>query len=181
MKLSVRILSLLLCLSMLAGMYTFSASAAPAKLTGTVKTDSAPITIDGKETGVTLTQYMLEKGSKYSAAADGLVNLVEFDLSDKLTMAVLNGGDYTWTKDTMGNNVVKYNQTHNDGTVLAAINGDPWIVYHSDYDGDGKKATGPSVKHVSVSRGTMIGPMLITLGGVSVIFFLIWVILGFFA
>ena len=28
---------------------------------------------------------------------------------------------------------------------------------------------------------TMIGPMLITLGGVSVIFFLIWVSLGFFA
>lgn len=27
----------------------------------------------------------------------------------------------------------------------------------------------------------MIGPMLITLGAVSVIFFLIWVILGFFA
>jgi hypothetical protein len=28
---------------------------------------------------------------------------------------------------------------------------------------------------------SMIGPMLIVLGGVSVIFFLIWVILGFFA
>lgn len=27
----------------------------------------------------------------------------------------------------------------------------------------------------------MIGPMLITLGGVSVIFFIIWIILGFFA
>ena len=76
MKFSVRILSLLLCLSMLAGMFAVSASAAPATLTGTVKTDSAPITIDGKETGVTLTQYMLEKGSKYSAAADGLVTLV---------------------------------------------------------------------------------------------------------
>ena len=156
MKLSVRILSLVLCLSMLAGFAALGASAAPATLTGTVKTDSAPITIDGKETGVTLTQYLLEKGSTYSAAADGLVSVVEFDLSDKLTMAVLNGGDYTWTKDTMGNNVVKYNKTHDDGTVLAAINGDPWIVYHSDYDGDGVKATGPSVKHVTVSRGTMI-------------------------
>ena len=28
---------------------------------------------------------------------------------------------------------------------------------------------------------SMIGPMLITLGGVSVVFFLIWIILGFFA
>lgn len=27
----------------------------------------------------------------------------------------------------------------------------------------------------------MIGPMLITIGGISVVFFLIWVILGFFA
>ena len=156
MKFSVRILSLLLCLSMLAGMYTFSASAAPAKLTGTVKTDSAPITLNGKETGATLTQYLLESGSKYSTAADGLVSVVELELSKTLTMAVLNGGDYTWTKDTMGNNVVKYNQTHDDGTVIAAINGDPWIVYHTDYDGDGVKATGPAVKHVSVSRGTTI-------------------------
>lgn len=27
----------------------------------------------------------------------------------------------------------------------------------------------------------MVGPMLITIGGITVIFFLIWVILGFFA
>ena len=32
-----------------------------------------------------------------------------------------------------------------------------------------------------VAVRTMIGPMLVVLGGVSVIFFLIWVILGFFA
>ena len=56
MKLSVRILTLLLCLSMLAGICSFGVSAAPAALTGTVKTDSAPIKIDGKETGATLTQ-----------------------------------------------------------------------------------------------------------------------------
>ena len=41
-------------------------------------------------------------------------------------------------------------------TLIAAMNGDPWIVYHTDYDGDGKTATGPAVKHVSVSRGLMI-------------------------
>ena len=103
MKLSVRILTLLLCLSMLAGICSFGVSAAPAALTGTVKTDSAPIKIDGKETGATLTQYLLEKGSTYSTAADGLVSVVELELSDRLTMAVLNGGAYTWTKDTMGN------------------------------------------------------------------------------
>ena len=156
MKLSVKILSLVLCLSMLTGIYTFSASAAPDTLTGSVKTDSAPITVNGTDTGVTLTQYLLQSGSKYSTAADGLVSVLEFTLSDKLTMAVLNGGEYTWTKDTMGNNAVVYNKTHTDGTVIAAINGDPWIVNHTDYDGDGKAATGASVKHVSVSRGTMI-------------------------
>ena len=156
MKLFVRIASVVLCVAMLMGVCTFSMAAAPATLTGSTKTDSAPIKIDGKETGATLTQYLLEKGSKYSASADGLVSVVELELSSTLTMAVLNGGSYTWTKDTMGANVEAYNKTHTDGTVVAAINGDPWIVYHSDYDGDGIKATGPAVKHVSVSRGTCI-------------------------
>lgn len=156
MKLSARILSVVLCLSMLVGIMTFVTSAAPATLKGSVKTDSAPITINGTETGAVLTQYLLESGSKYSSAADGLVNVIELTLSKQLTMAVLNGGAYTWTKDSMGDNAVAYNNTHNDGTVIAAINGDPWIVHHSDYDGDGKAATGASVKHVTVSRGTMI-------------------------
>ena len=157
MKLSLRIVSLLLCLTMLAGLCSLPAwSAQAATVTGAVKVDSENITIKGTDTGVTLTQMLLEKGSKYSTAADGLLNVIEFDLSNQVTMAVLNGGAYTWTKDTMGNNAVAYNNGHADGTVIAAINGDPWIVYHSDYDGDGKKATGPAVKHVSVSRGTMI-------------------------
>ncbi len=157
MKLSIRLASLLLCLAMLMGLGSMSAwSAQAATVTGAVKVDSENITVKGTDTGVTLTQMLLEKGSKYSTAADGLLNVIEFNLSDKVTMAVLNGGAYTWTKDTMGNNAVAYNNSHADGTVIAAINGDPWIVYHSDYDGDGKKATGPAVKHVSVSRGTMI-------------------------
>ena len=156
MKLSVRITSLVLCVVMLLGLCAVTMTAAPASVTGTVKTDSAPIKIEGKETGATLTQYLLESGSKYSTAADGLVSVVELELSKQLTMAVLNGGDYNWTKGTMGANVAAYNKTHTDGTVIAAINGDPWIVHHTDYDGDGKKATGPAVKHVSVSRGTCI-------------------------
>ena len=157
MKLSIRLASLLLCLTMLMGLCSVSVWSAPAaSVTGAVKTDSENITIKGTDTGVTLTQMLLESGSKYSTAADGLLNVIEFNLSDKVTMAVLNGGAYNWTKDTMGNNAVVYNNNHDDGTVIAAINGDPWIVHHSDYDGDGKKATGPAVKHVSVSRGTMI-------------------------
>ena len=156
MKLSVRILSLLLCLSMLAGLCAVTVSASPAAVTGAVKTDTQAIKIDGTDTGIALTQYLLSKGSKYSTAADGLLNVIEFTPSEKITMAVLNGGDYTWTKGTMGANAVAYNKAHSDGTVIAAINGDPWIVHHTDYDGDGVKATGPAVKHVSVSRGTMI-------------------------
>jgi hypothetical protein len=56
----------------------------------------------------------------------------------------------------MGKAAISYNGTHSSETVLAAINGDPWIVYHTDYDGDGVYKTGKSVKHVSVSRGLMI-------------------------
>ncbi len=157
MKISVRIVSLLLCLAMLMGLCAVGISAAPAaSVTGAIKKDSQNIKVNGTDTGVTLTQMLLEKGSKYSTAADGLLNVIEFSLSDQVTMAVLNGGSYNWTQGTMGKNAVAYNQAHNDGTVIAAINGDPWIVYHSDYDGDGVKATGPAVKHVSVSRGTMI-------------------------
>ncbi len=156
MKAMTRILSVILCAAMLLSLGVATVSAAPASVTGAVKTDSASIKIGDTDTGVTLTQMLLEKGSKYSLSADGLLNVVEVNLSDKVTMAVLNGGDYNWSKATMGESVVKYNNTHSDATVLAAVNGDPWIVYHTDYDGDGVKATGPAVKHVSVSRGTMI-------------------------
>ena len=156
MKITTRILAAFLCVALLGSLGITSVAAAPSPVTGAVKTDSETIRIGGVDTGVTLTQMLLEKGSKYSKSADGLLNVVEVDLSDKVTMAVLNGGEYTWSRATMGESTVKYNNTHDDTTVLAAVNGDPWIVYHSDYDGDGVKATGPAVKHVSVSRGTMI-------------------------
>ena len=156
MKIYARIIALTLCAAMLLSLGIATASAAPAAVTGAVKTDSATIKIGDVDTGVTLTQMLLEKGSKYSLSADGLLNVMEINLSDKVTMAVLNGGDYNWSRATIGESVVKYNNTHDDATVLAAVNGDPWIVYHSDYDGDGVKATGPAVKHVTVSRGTMI-------------------------
>lgn len=99
MKLSAKILSVLLCLSMLVSVCMTFVSAAPASLNGSVKTDSAPITINGTNTGATLTQYLLQSGSKYSSAADGLVSVIELTLSEQLTMAVLNGGAYTWTKE----------------------------------------------------------------------------------
>ena len=121
MKLSVRILSLVLGVAMLLSLCAVGTLAAPAAVTGAAKTDSETIKIGDIDTGVTLTQMLLSSGSQYSKSADGLLNVIEINLSDKVTMAVLNGGDYTWSKATMGESVVKYNNTHADGTVLAAV------------------------------------------------------------
>ncbi len=156
MKPTVRILSLFLTLALLVGSATIFVSAAPKNLTGTAKADSETIRVNGTDTGVTLTQMLLSEGTAYSKSADGVVNVIEIDLSDKVTMKVLNGGSYNWSKATMGASSVAYNKAHDDSTVLAAVNGDPWLVYHTDYDGDGQKATGAAVKHGSVSRGIMI-------------------------
>ncbi len=156
MKKSVRILSLVLCLAMLLGLGTLLAVAAPGTITGQTQAVTQTIKVNGTDTGVTHTQILLEKGSAYSLGTTGLVNLIEIKTSSKVQMKVLNGGSYNWSKATMGKSALAYNAAHNDSTVLAAVNGDPWLVYHTDYDGDGQKATGPSVKHVSVSRGIMI-------------------------
>ncbi len=156
MKKQIRIMALLLCLATLLGVSTALTYAAPATIAGVDKTETQTIKVGGTDTGVTLTQMTLNQGSAYSKGTTGLVNVVEAKLSSKVTMKVLNGGAYTWSKATMGASTVAYNKTHDDSTVIAAVNGDPWIVYHTDYDGDGVKATGDSVKHVSVSRGVMI-------------------------
>ncbi len=156
MKRFARIVALILCLAMLAGFATIYPVAAPAAVTGQTNAVTQPIKVNGTDTGVTLTQILLEKGSAYSLGTTGLVNVVEIKTSSKVQMKVLNGGSYNWSKATMGKSAVAYNAAHDDSTILAAVNGDPWLVYHTDYDGDGKKATGPAVKHVSVSRGIMI-------------------------
>ncbi len=156
MKKSTRLSALLLSLAMLLGMGALLVNAAPTTVTGMSKIETQAIKVGAINTGATLTQILLEKGSKYSAGTTGLVSVVELTPSSKLTLKVLNGGDYTWSKATMGASAVAYNKAHDDSTVIAAVNGDPWLVYHTDYDGDGEGATGPSVKHVSVSRGVMI-------------------------
>ncbi len=152
----VRMASLVLTLCMLLSAAALVCTAAPDDVTGTAKSDTQTIKVGSIDTGVTLTQMLLTSGTKYSKSADGVVSTVEISLSDKVTMKVLNGGSYNWTKATMGNSAVAYNKAHNDSTVLAAVNGDPWLVNHTDYDGDGQKATGAAVKHGSVSRGIMI-------------------------
>lgn len=153
MKPFVKISSVVLCALMLAALLATATVAAP---TGLDKSATEEIKVDGKGTGVSLTQYSLTAGSVYADSTGGLINVIEINPKNPdVSIKVLNCGDYTWSKDTMGNAAVKYNATE-EGTVIAAMNGDPWIVYHTDYDGDGKTATGPAVKHVSVSRGLMI-------------------------
>ena len=153
MKTFVKITSAALCVLMLAAVLATAIMAAP---TGMDKSATEEIKVDGKGTGVSLTQYSLSAGTTYAGSVAGLLNVIEVDPKNPdVSFKVLNCGDYTWSKDTMGNAAVKFNE-QNEGTVIAAMNGDPWIVYHTDYDGDGKTPTGPSVKHVSVSRGLMI-------------------------
>ncbi len=156
MKKFVRILSLLLCLCLLMGVGTLFVAAAPATITGQTQAITKNIQINGTDTGVAHTQILLEKGSAYSLGTTGLVNLIEITPSSKVAMKVLNGGSYNWSQATMGKSALVYNSTHKDSTLLAAVNGDPWLVYHKDYDGDGNKNTGEKVKHVSVSRGIMV-------------------------
>ncbi len=156
MKSFAKIISVMLCAIMLAAAISTAVYAAE-QPTGMDKSATEEIKVDGQSTGVNLTQYSLTSGSVYANSTAGLLNVIEVSPSNKdVSIKVLNCGDYTWSKDTMGNAAVKYNDATGSGTVIAAMNGDPWIVYHTDYDGDGEAATGPAVKHVSVSRGLMI-------------------------
>ncbi len=157
MKRSIKCLSLVMALALVLGVFAMTLSvSAVDPITGADTVHSENIKLNGKDTGVTLTQMLLTSGSKYSLSREGLVNVIDLNDAAGVTFKVLNGGTYNWSKATMGNSALKYNETHTDSTVIAAVNGDPWIVYHTDYDGDGEAATGPSVKHVSVSRGLQI-------------------------
>lgn len=157
MKKTVRIMSFLLSLLMIMGVATSLAVAAPAAITGAGQVTTSDIMIGNIDTGLDLTQMILTKGTSYAKGNTGLLNVIEIPAkAENITMAVLNGGSANWSKETIGSAAVKYNTNHKDGTIIAAVNGDPWLVYHTDYDGDGQGSTGPSVKHVSVSRGLQI-------------------------
>lgn len=158
MKRKNKVLSLVLAATLLLGAaaMTLTANAKVNPITGADVIHAENIKLNGQDTGVTLTQMTLTSGSKYSLSREGLVNVIDLNAAKNVTFKVLNGGTYNWSRATMGTSAVKYNETHTDSTVIAAVNGDPWIVYHTDYDGDGITATGPGVKHVSVSRGLQI-------------------------
>ncbi|MBQ5362766.1 MAG: hypothetical protein IIU63_05400, partial [Clostridia bacterium] len=120
MKTFVKITSVILCVLMLAAVLATAIMAAP---TGMDKSATEEIKVDGKGTGVSLTQYSLTSGSVYANSTGGLLNVIEVDPANSdVSIKVLNCGDYTWSKDTMGNAAVKYNQT-GEGTVIAAMNG----------------------------------------------------------
>ncbi len=158
MNRKIKVLSLFLVMTLLLGALamTLTANAKVNPITGADVVHSENIKLNGQDTGVTLTQMTLTTGSKYSQSREGLLNVIDLNGAKNVTFKVLNGGTYNWSRATMGKSALKYNETHADSTVIAAVNGDPWIVYHTDYDGDGVAATGPSVKHVSVSRGLQI-------------------------
>ena len=157
MKKSIKLFSFLMCLTLLLSMTPSLVVAAPTGITGAEKVTTQDIMIGSTDTGLDLTQMILTSGTTYAKSTTGLLNVIEIPAkTENITMAVLNGGKYNWSQATMGTSAVKYNEAHSDGTIIAAVNGDPWLMYHTDYDGDGVGATGPSVKKVSVSRGLQI-------------------------
>lgn len=140
-----------------AALLSVGANEADYSLAGMNAAVTKAITVNGTETGVKHTQISLPSKTTYNSYnTDTLVNILEVpSAAENTTFAVLNCGSYNWSKTTMGNAVAKYNSSH-DGTVIAAVNGDPWLVHHTDYDGDGVSSTGQSVKHGSLSRGILI-------------------------
>ena len=159
MKKITRILAVCLCAIMIASMASVCTFAATESISGAGALVSQPIKLNGKDTGATLTQAKLDANTKYAGGTELFVSIVEADPSDPLiSFETLNGGSYNHSKNTMGKEAVKYNETHAGETVLAAINTDPWFVHHKDYTGDGQSDAGTenNVKHVGVFRGVMI-------------------------
>ena len=108
MKTFVKITSAALCVLMLAAVLATAIMAAP---TGMDKSATEEIKVDGKGTGVSLTQYSLSAGTTYAGSVAGLLNVIEVDPKNPdVSFKVLNCGDYTWSKDTMGNAAVKFNE-----------------------------------------------------------------------
>ncbi len=155
MKSLKKALSMLICAFTLFTVFSENVTAL-GDVSGQSAVVSENIYVNGKDTGALYTQITLPSGSKYNPyKSDSVINVIEVEPSSGLSFAAINCGKYTYNTSTLGACAEKYNSSHN-GTVIAAVNADPWFVYHSDYDGDGKRATGAGVKHQSITRNLLI-------------------------
>ncbi len=140
--------SLLCCIMLLTQLMicvTLPASAETASVTGATSAVSENVYIDGKDTGVMITQMKLSKGSKYALYSAGVVNVAEITDASSAAFRVINHGKYNFSSATVGQAAVDFNNRHN-ATVIAAVNACPWLMATTDYDGDHNTSTGPSNK-----------------------------------
>ena len=159
MKKFTKIIAICLCAIMMLSAFSVSAIAVTESVSGAGAVVSEAIKVNGKDTGATLTQANLDANTKYAGGTALLLSIVEANpKSALLSFETLNGGSYNHSKNTMGKEAVKYNESHAGETVIAAMNTDPWFVHHKDYDGDGKSDAGTdnNVKQVGIFRGIMI-------------------------
>ena len=155
-----KIIAAILCITMIAAIAVVMPISSFATdfpmVTGATSLEKREITIEGYSTGVTLTQMQLAKGTKYSRYSAGVLNIVEVPTGNNgVTVKVNSHGSYNYSHSTVGNAVLAYNSANSDGTVIAAVNGGPWMMpnYFCDYDGDGNTATGSGLKYASIPGG----------------------------
>lgn len=159
MKNSRRLIAFLLCFVLTISAVVVSASALVGNISGQTSKYYQPLYVGSVESGAIFTQTVIPGSSAYgiTGAKDSVISSVEVPAgSSQITLEVINCGSYLYSQNYMGTEAVKYNKNHTGETVVAAMNGDPWIMYHKDYDGDGSSSTGSKVKHVSMSRGILI-------------------------
>lgn len=153
----IRLLATVLTLVMVLSLVPISSSASTQAVTGTISRSAQRLKAGNKTTSVLLTEMVIQAGTAYAGSStNAKLNVVEVTPSDTISIRVLNGGNYTYSTSQLTSMADNFNASHPGATVLAVTNGDPWLMYHNDYDGDGAAATGPSVKHVSVPRGLTI-------------------------
>ena len=103
----------------------------------------------GKNTGVKWSEIILEKGAWGSSEAK--VNMIEFDLSNThLSFEAVNNGKYLTSQAKVSASASAFNSANPGKTVLAAVNGDLWLV-KSQYQN-----TIQSGKSLFVSRGVLM-------------------------
>ncbi len=105
--------------------------------------------LSGQNTGVTLSEIIVNSGVWGSSEAK--INFIEFDLSNThLSVEAVNNGQYIVRKAKVSAAASSFNSANSGKTVLAAVNGDLWLV-ESQY-----KNTIQSDKSLCVSRGALM-------------------------